>query len=55
MVCDYRALNKITLPDSNPIPLIDETIDSMVSSINGMSQKLDQITFLAQEYSHNLT
>ena len=32
MVCDYRALNKITVPDSNPIPLIDETIDQVAGS-----------------------
>ena len=32
MVCDYRALNKITVPDSSPIPLIDETIDQVAGS-----------------------
>jgi len=29
MVCDYRALNKITVPDSNPVPLISEAIDQV--------------------------
>ena len=27
MVCDYCALSKIPIPDSNPLPLIDETLD----------------------------
>lgn len=29
MVCDYRALNKITIPDSNPLPLINEALDQV--------------------------
>lgn len=29
MVCDYRALNKITISDANPIPLINETLDQI--------------------------
>lgn len=27
MVSDYRALNKITIPNSNPVPLISEALD----------------------------
>lgn len=33
MVCDYRALNKITIPDANPLPLIDEAIDQVSDAI----------------------
>lgn len=29
MVCDYRALNKITIADSNPLSLIGEAIDQV--------------------------
>ncbi len=29
MVCDYRALNKITIADSNPVPLISEALDQV--------------------------
>lgn len=29
MVCDYRALNKITIKDSNPLPLINEALDQV--------------------------
>ena len=32
MLCDHRSLNKITVPDSSPIPLIDETIDQVAGS-----------------------
>lgn len=37
MVCDYWALNKITIPDSNPIPLINEALDQ-ASGANVFSQ-----------------
>ena len=37
MVCDYRALNKITIADSNPLPLISEAIDQ-VAGANIFSQ-----------------
>ena len=33
MVCDYCALNKITIPDSNPLPLLSETIDQVSGSV----------------------
>jgi len=39
MVCDYRALNKITVPDSNPVPLISEAIDQ-VSGADRSSRRL---------------
>lgn len=29
MVCDYRALNKITIPDTNPLPLLNEALDQV--------------------------
>lgn len=29
LVCDYRALNEITIPVSNPLPLIDEALDQV--------------------------
>ena len=29
MVCDYSALNKITIPDVNPLPLISEALDQV--------------------------
>lgn len=32
MVCIYRALNKITIPNVSPIPFIDGTIDQMAGS-----------------------
>lgn len=32
MVCDYRALKKINVPESSPIPLIDETIDQVAGA-----------------------
>jgi len=32
MVCDYRALNKITIPDSNPLPLINEALDQVAGA-----------------------
>ncbi len=32
MVCDYRALNKITIQDSNPLPLITEALDQVAGA-----------------------
>ena len=32
MVCDYRALNKITIPDANPLPLISEALDQVAGA-----------------------
>lgn len=32
MVSHYRALNKITIPDASPIPLINETIDQVAGA-----------------------
>lgn len=32
MVCDCRALNKITMADSNPLTLIDRTLDQVASA-----------------------
>eukprot|EP00171_Calliarthron_tuberculosum_P022005 IDg22005t1 len=32
MVCDYRALNKITIQDSNPLPLISEALDQVAGA-----------------------
>lgn len=29
MVCDYHALNKITMPDANAIPLINQMLDQI--------------------------
>ena len=29
LVCDYRALNKLTIPDANPVPLISEALDQV--------------------------
>ena len=33
MVCDYRELNKITIPDANPLPLINEALDQVSDSV----------------------
>lgn len=30
MICDHRALNKIKIPDTSPIQLINETTDKVV-------------------------
>ncbi len=32
IVCDYRALNNITISDSNPLPLINEALDQVSGS-----------------------
>lgn len=32
MVCDYRGLNKITVKDVNPLPLIEETLDQLAQA-----------------------
>lgn len=32
MVCDYRGLNKMTRKDSNPLPLIEETLDQLAEA-----------------------
>lgn len=32
MVCDYKALKKITIADSNPLPLIGEAIDQVAGA-----------------------
>lgn len=32
MVCDYRGLNKITIPDANPLPLISEALDQVAGA-----------------------
>ncbi len=32
MVCDYRALNKTTIADSNPISLISEALDHVAGA-----------------------
>lgn len=32
IVCDYCALNKITIPDCNPLPLISEAIDQVAGA-----------------------
>ncbi|CDF41288.1 unnamed protein product [Chondrus crispus] len=32
MVCDYRALNRIKISDSKPLPLIDETLDQVAGA-----------------------
>ncbi len=32
MVCDYRALNKIIIKDSNPLPLISEALDQVAGA-----------------------
>lgn len=29
MVCDYRGVNKMTIKDANPLPLIEETLDQL--------------------------
>ena len=33
MVCDYRALSKITIPDEKTLSLIDEAIDQVPDAI----------------------
>lgn len=32
MVCNYRALNKITISDFNPLPLINEALDRVAGA-----------------------
>lgn len=32
MVCDYRGLNKMTRKDSNPLPLLEETLDQLAEA-----------------------
>ena len=32
LVCDYRALNKITIPDKTPLPLISEAMDQVAGA-----------------------
>lgn len=32
MVCDYRALNKIKIPDSDPLPFINEALDQVAGA-----------------------
>lgn len=32
MVCDYRALNRITNPESTALPLIKEALDQVVGA-----------------------
>ena len=39
MVCDYRALNRITITDSNPVPLISEALDQVSGAC--ISSKID--------------
>lgn len=33
MVCDYRVLDKTTIPDANPLPLLSETIEQVLGSV----------------------
>lgn len=33
MVCDYRGLNKMTIKDANPLPLIEETLDQLAEAV----------------------
>eukprot|EP00171_Calliarthron_tuberculosum_P003840 IDg3840t1 len=33
MVCDYRALNKITIRDANPLPLVNEALDQVSGAV----------------------
>lgn len=37
MLYDYRALNKINVADSNPLPLISEALDQVAGAM-GFSQ-----------------